>query len=73
MSNFPCSLPRRHGETAWTITGQHTGRKDIPLTEGGESNAQKLGQRLLGINFAKVYTSPLRGLNERVSWPGSSR
>ena len=50
----------RHGETAWTITGQHTGRTDIPLTERGESNARRLGERLSGITFAKVFTSPLQ-------------
>ena len=49
----------RHGETAWTITGQHTGRTDLPLTERGESNALRLGERLSGLTFAKVFTSPL--------------
>jgi broad specificity phosphatase PhoE len=49
----------RHGETAWTITGQHTGRTDLPLTERGEGNAQRLGERLSGLKFAKVFTSPL--------------
>ena len=50
----------RHGETAWTITGQHTGRTDLPLTERGEANAQRLGERLSGLTFARVFTSPLR-------------
>jgi broad specificity phosphatase PhoE len=50
----------RHGETAWTITGQHTGRTDLPLTERGESNARRLGERLSGLTFAKVFTSPLQ-------------
>ena len=50
----------RHGETAWTITGQHTGRTDLPLTERGERNARRLGERLRGLTFAKVFTSPLR-------------
>ena len=50
----------RHGETAWTITGQHTGRTDLPLTERGESNALRLGERLSGLTFAKVFTSPLQ-------------
>lgn len=49
----------RHGETAWTITGQHTGRTDLPLTERGESNARRLGERLSGTTFARVFTSPL--------------
>ena len=50
----------RHGETAWTISGQHTGRTDIPLTEQGECDAQKLSARLKGLSFAKVFTSPLQ-------------
>src|SRR5437879_6869237 len=50
----------RHGETAWTVTGQHTGLTDLPLTEQGECNAQRLGARLSGTTFAKVLTSPLR-------------
>ena len=58
------SLPHvvcvRHGETAWTITGQHTGRTDIPLTPRGESDAQRLGARLQLTPFATVLTSPLQ-------------
>jgi broad specificity phosphatase PhoE len=49
----------RHGETAWTISHQHTGRSDIPLTERGERNARSLGERLRGMTFARVFTSPL--------------
>lgn len=50
----------RHGETAWTISHQHTGRSDIPLTERGERNARSLGARLSGMVFAKVLVSPLQ-------------
>jgi len=50
----------RHGETAWTVTGQHTGRTDLLLTERGEANARRLGERLSELKFAKVFTSPLR-------------
>ena len=57
---LPVAYLARHGETAWTITGQHTGRTDLPLTERGEANAQRLGERLSGLTFAKVFTSPLR-------------
>jgi broad specificity phosphatase PhoE len=50
----------RHGETAWSLSGQHTGRTDLPLTERGERNARALGERLRGLTFAKVVTSPLQ-------------
>jgi probable phosphoglycerate mutase len=50
----------RHGETAWTISGQHTGRTDIPLTERGEQTARALGPRLREWNFVQVFTSPLQ-------------
>jgi broad specificity phosphatase PhoE len=57
------ALPRivlvRHGETAWSLSGQHTGRTDIPLTEKGERDARGLSARLAGQPFAKVLTSPL--------------
>jgi broad specificity phosphatase PhoE len=48
----------RHGETAWSLSGQHTGRTDLPLTGNGERQAQALGARLLGQTFVKVLTSP---------------
>jgi probable phosphoglycerate mutase len=50
----------RHGETAWTVSGQHTGLTDIPLTERGERNARRLGERLSGLTFTAVFTSPLQ-------------
>jgi len=50
----------RHGETAWSLSGQHTGRTDIPLTERGERNARRLGERLSGLRFDEVLTSPLQ-------------
>jgi probable phosphoglycerate mutase len=50
----------RHGETAWTLSGQHTGLTDLPLTEHGEQNALRLGERLKGLTFAKVFASPLQ-------------
>ena len=49
----------RHGETAWTLSHQHTGRTDIPLTPRGERNARALGDRLRGMEFAAVFTSSL--------------
>jgi probable phosphoglycerate mutase len=50
----------RHGETAWSLSGQHTGRTDLPLTERGERNARRLGERLRGLTFSRVFTSPLQ-------------
>jgi broad specificity phosphatase PhoE len=57
---FPIVYLARHGETAWTLSGQHTGLTDLPLTERGERTAWKLGERLKGLTFAKVFTSPLQ-------------
>lgn len=50
----------RHGETAWTQTRQHTGLTDIPLTERGRLDAQRLGERLRRNKAAHVFTSPLQ-------------
>jgi broad specificity phosphatase PhoE len=57
---LPLIYLARHGETAWSLSGQHTGRTDLPLTERGERNARALGERLRGLTFAKVFTSPLQ-------------
>src|SRR4051812_30196198 len=57
---LPVVYLARHGETAWSLAGKHTGLSDIPLTERGEQNARRLGERLRGLSFAKVFTSPLQ-------------
>jgi len=57
---LPIVYLARHGETAWSLSGQHTGLTDLPLTERGEGNAVRLGQRLHGLTFQKVFTSPLQ-------------
>jgi probable phosphoglycerate mutase len=57
---LPLTYLARHGETEWSLTGQHTGLTDLPLTERGERNARRLGERLAELEFAKVYTSPLQ-------------
>jgi len=59
-SELPMIYLARHGETAWSLTGQHTGLTDLPLTQVGERNAQRLGVRLSGLKFERVFTSPLR-------------
>jgi broad specificity phosphatase PhoE len=58
--SLPVVYLARHGETAWSLSGQHTGLTDLPLTERGERTARRLGERLKGLTFAKVFTSPLQ-------------
>lgn len=48
----------RHGETAWSLSGQHTGHTDLPLTPHGESMARQLASTLHGLSFSQVLTSP---------------
>jgi len=57
---LPVVYLARHGDTAWTVSGQHTGLTDLPLISNGEHNAHQLGERLKGLKFAKVFTSPLQ-------------
>ncbi len=56
---LPVIYLARHGETAWSLSGQHTSFTDLPLTDRGKRNAARLGERLKGLTFAKVFTSPL--------------
>ena len=65
----------RHGETEWSVSGQHTGTTDIPLTERGREEAKLLEPLLAGADFTMVLSSPLQrarqtcelaGLGERV-------
>ena len=57
---LPVVYLARHGETAWTVSHQHTGVTDLPLTPLGEAEATRLRQRLEGLTFAAVLMSPLR-------------
>lgn len=57
---LPVVYLARHGETAWSVSGQHTGLTDLTLTSRGERNARQLGRRLKNMQFAKVFTSPLQ-------------
>ena len=59
-NHLPVIYLARHGETQWSLSGQHTGLTDLPLTERGEENARALRKRLAGLNFGKVFTSPLQ-------------
>src|SRR5437588_9863530 len=70
---LPAIYLARHGETAWTVSGQHTGLTDLPLTERGEQNARRLGERLKGLSFAKVFTSPLRRVRRTCELAGFGR
>jgi probable phosphoglycerate mutase len=49
----------RHGETAWSLSHQHTGRTDIPLTDRGERDARALSAKLQAVEFVQVWSSPL--------------
>src|SRR4029453_4882235 len=55
---LPTVYLARHGETAWTLSGQHTGLTDVPLTERGEQDARRLGERLRRPPFPRVVTRP---------------
>jgi probable phosphoglycerate mutase len=57
---LPIVYLARHGETAWSLSGQHTGLTDLELTEPGRRTARKLGERLKELTFARVFTSPLK-------------
>ncbi|MDM9647631.1 histidine phosphatase family protein [Rhizobium sp. S163] len=57
-SAYPEITLVRHGETEWSLSGRHTGRSDIPLTENGEAAARRLGPRLEGLTVAEVWSSP---------------
>lgn len=59
-ANLPIVCLARHGETAWSLSGQHTGLTDLPLTADGEAEARSLAPRLKGMAFSKVWTSPLQ-------------
>lgn len=59
MSNaYPQIHLVRHGETAWSLSGQHTGRTDMPLTPAGEAAARGVAERLKGLSFSAVWSSP---------------
>ena len=60
----------RHGETAWSKSGQHTGRTDIPLTDVGREQASGLGAALAGRSFRRVLSSPLVRASETARLAG---
>jgi probable phosphoglycerate mutase len=60
----------RHGETEWSMSGQHTGRTDIPLLDVGRERAKKVGEFLAGQKFALVLTSPFIRARETAALAG---
>jgi broad specificity phosphatase PhoE len=62
----------RHGSTAWSVSGQHTGLTDIDLTEAGKQEARKLGESLKGQKFDHVLSSPLKRAKETCALAGLS-
>jgi broad specificity phosphatase PhoE len=60
----------RHGETAWSLTGQHTGATDLPLTPHGEDEARGLAPPLRDIAFSNVLTSPLLRARQTCDFAG---
>jgi broad specificity phosphatase PhoE len=60
VASLPDIYLVRHGETKWSLSGQHTGLTDLPLTKEGEEQARRLRRRLTSMTFAKVLSSPLQ-------------
>jgi broad specificity phosphatase PhoE len=60
----------RHGETQWTLTGQHTSFSDIPLTKHGREQAGAMGKHLQGIHFHTVLVSPMARAKETLALTG---
>jgi broad specificity phosphatase PhoE len=60
----------RHGETEWSVTGRHTSRTDLSLSDQGRRQAEALGRCLMEWRFARVLTSPLRRATETCGLAG---
>lgn len=60
----------RHGQTDWNLTGQHTGRSNLPLNARGREESEALGARLAGRRFDRVFVSPLARARETCALAG---
>ena len=67
---LPLIVLVRHGETAWTLSGQHTGLSDIPLTGAGCESAKALNATLKNFSFTAVFTSPLKRARQTAELAG---
>lgn len=72
MADGPLVVLIRHGQTAWSAAGRHTGRTDIPLTAQGQAQARRLGQTMAGRDFTAVWSSPLSRARETCRLAGLS-
>jgi probable phosphoglycerate mutase len=70
VTRRPEIVPVRHGETEWSLSGQHTGRTDIPLTEHGREQARALAPTLAAWHFSLVLCSPLQRARETCELAG---
>jgi len=68
----PLVMLVRHGETEWSRSGQHTSRTDLPLLDDGRTDAEALGRRLAGHEFALVLTSPMMRARDTARLAGIS-
>jgi broad specificity phosphatase PhoE len=69
-ADLPIIYLARHGETEWSLSGQHTGLTDLPLTGRGRQKARQLGQRLQALEVAKVFSSPLQRASQTCELAG---
>ena len=70
FDGLPAVYLCRHGETPWSVTGQPTGLTDLPLTPAGEAAAVRLGERLRGLSFGRVFTSRLKRAHDTCKLAG---